>query len=131
MKGIHTYASDYYGRTYDPRKGKIKRRKKVVEGKEARNERLRSCRDFRSMDETALLAIGVLMEEMMKSSIGETGDLAFTVEGAQKIRKLRRGIKQPVSVVVDDEHQGVDNEGGAGNAGRAQAEKEEIGRAHV
>ncbi|KAF2810152.1 uncharacterized protein BDZ99DRAFT_520242 [Mytilinidion resinicola] len=35
---------------------------------------------WRSMDETALLAMGVLIEETVRESIGETGDLVF-VEG--------------------------------------------------
>tara|TARA_R110002060_G_scaffold16532_6_gene22967 strand:+ start:1417 stop:1611 length:195 start_codon:yes stop_codon:yes gene_type:complete len=34
------------------------------------------------MDETALIALGILMEEASLASLGETGDLAFT-EGEQ------------------------------------------------
>lgn len=30
------------------------------------------------MDETALIALGILMEEASLASLGETGDLAFT-----------------------------------------------------
>lgn len=30
------------------------------------------------MDETALLAMGILIEEAAKESLGETGDLTFT-----------------------------------------------------
>jgi hypothetical protein len=33
--------------------------------------------NFKFMDESALLAIGVLLEETMRESIGETGHLAF------------------------------------------------------
>ena len=58
LKAIHAYASDFYGRA-------VKGRGKV---------------DFESLDETALLAVGVLMEEMARDALGETGDLAF-VEG--------------------------------------------------
>ena len=36
--------------------------------------------DFESLDETALLAVGILMEEMAGDVLGETGDMAF-VEG--------------------------------------------------
>lgn len=36
--------------------------------------------DFESLDETALLALGILMEEMAGDVLGETGDMAF-VEG--------------------------------------------------
>ena len=58
LKAIHSYASDFYGRALKG-KGKV---------------------NFESMDETALLAAGVLMEEMARDVLGETGYLAF-VEG--------------------------------------------------
>lgn len=58
LKAIHSYASDFYGR--------------AVKG--------RGMVDFESLDETALLAVGVLLEEMAGEVLGETGDLAF-VEG--------------------------------------------------
>ena len=58
LKAIHAYASDFYGRA-------VKGRGKV---------------DFESLDETALLAMGILMEEMARDALRETGDLAF-VEG--------------------------------------------------
>ena len=58
LKAIHAYSSDFYGRA-------VKGRGKV---------------DFESLDETALLAMGILMEEMARDALGETGDLAF-VEG--------------------------------------------------
>ena len=58
LKAIHAYASDFYGRA-------VKGRGKV---------------DFESLDETALLAVGILMEEMARDALGDTGDLAF-VEG--------------------------------------------------
>ena len=38
--------------------------------------------DFESMDETALLGLGILLEEMAEHVLGETGDLAF-VEGEE------------------------------------------------
>ena len=58
LKAVHTYASEFYGR--------------AVKG--------RGTVDFESLDETAHLAIGILMEEMICEVLGETGDLAF-VEG--------------------------------------------------
>jgi len=58
VKAIHTYSSDFYSRA--TRKG----------GKD----------DWASMDETALLAMGILMEEMATEVLGTTGDLVF-VEG--------------------------------------------------
>jgi hypothetical protein len=35
------------------------------------------------MDETALLALGILMEEVCRETLGETGDMVFT-EGEPK-----------------------------------------------
>jgi hypothetical protein len=56
LKSLHCYASDFYSRaTLDGGKG-----------------------DWRSMDETALLAIGILMEEVCRDSLGKSGDLVFT-----------------------------------------------------
>lgn len=58
LKAIHAYASDFYG-SGTPGDCNV---------------------DFQSMDETALLAIGILMEETCAHALGKTGDLAF-VEG--------------------------------------------------
>ena len=58
LKAIHVYASDYYGRALGTQ-GDV---------------------SFESMDETALLAVGILLEEAAKHVLGETGDLAL-VEG--------------------------------------------------
>ena len=72
LKAIHAYASDFYGRA-------VKGRGKV---------------DFESLDETALLAVGILMEEMARDALGETGDLAFVegensgVNGAEEVAPL-------------------------------------------
>ncbi|KAJ5130288.1 uncharacterized protein N7515_006327 [Penicillium bovifimosum] len=58
LETIHAYAADYYQyATAD-------------NGKD----------DIQTMDETALLAMGILIEEMAKEELGETGDLAL-VEG--------------------------------------------------
>ncbi|KAL8714653.1 MAG: hypothetical protein Q9220_001602 [cf. Caloplaca sp. 1 TL-2023] len=54
---IHEYASDFYKAIGDI--GRV---------------------DFKSMDETALMAMGILLEEAAASVLGETGDLAL-VEG--------------------------------------------------
>lgn len=61
LKHIHMYVSDFYsaGHLEDTRD------------------------DFRSMDETALLAMGILLEEAAAHALGKTGDLAF-VEGEEK-----------------------------------------------
>ena len=54
LKAIHAYVADYYDRTSN------------IE-----------ALDVRSMDETALLAFGILLEEAAAEALGETGDLAF------------------------------------------------------
>ena len=60
LKAIHAYVAEFYGRaTLD--KGQS---------------------DVRSMDESALLALGILMEETAKEILGEAGDLVF-VEGEE------------------------------------------------
>ena len=58
LKHIHAYASDFY-RSATTSRGK---------------------RDWRSMDETALIALGILIEETAAEQLGGTGDLAL-VEG--------------------------------------------------
>ena len=60
LKAVHAYASDFYGRA-TRNKGAI---------------------DFESLDETALLGFGILLEEMAGHVLGDTGDLAF-VEGEE------------------------------------------------
>jgi hypothetical protein len=56
LKALHCYTSDFYSRA----------------------TRRRGAGDWRSMDETALLALGILMEEATRDSLGQTGDLVFT-----------------------------------------------------
>jgi len=53
LEDIHTYASDFFGA--HPEMSKM----------------------FRSMDETALVALAVLMEELMSEALGTDGDLAL------------------------------------------------------
>jgi len=58
LKAVHVYTSDFYHRATSSR------------GQD----------DFRSMDGTALLALGILLEETAKHYLGEKGHLVF-VEG--------------------------------------------------
>jgi hypothetical protein len=58
LVGIHAYAADFYRRA----------------------TKNRGQSDMLSMDETALIALGILLEEMAKESLGEAGDLVL-VEG--------------------------------------------------
>jgi len=55
LKTIHTYVSDFYSRA-------------MPDG---------GSHDLRSMDETALLAIGILLEEAAAEALGKTGELAL------------------------------------------------------
>lgn len=54
LKTLHAYAADYYG---------------TVAGEDSA--------DFKSLDETALLALGILIEEAARDVVGKTGDLAL------------------------------------------------------
>lgn len=61
LKAIHAYVSDFYG-----------------------SGMLKDCDlDWGSMDETALMAMGILLEEAVAAKLGKTGDLAL-VEGEKK-----------------------------------------------
>jgi hypothetical protein len=55
LKAIHAYASDFYSTATEDR-GKC---------------------DFRSLGETALIALGVLLEEAAAQVLGETGDMVL------------------------------------------------------
>ncbi|RFU28524.1 hypothetical protein B7463_g7797, partial [Scytalidium lignicola] len=77
LKALHCYASDFYSQV-SPGHG---------------------VGDWRSLDETALIALGILMEEACKEVLGETGDLVFTegqeVEGpSRKHSSSRRTVSQ-------------------------------------
>lgn len=56
LKDIHAYVSDFYEATSGPGE----------------------TYDFRSMDETALLAMGILLEEACKEPLGASGDMVLT-----------------------------------------------------
>lgn len=56
LKALHCYISDFYSRAC------------IDNGVD----------DWRSFDETALIAFGILMEEASRETLGETGDLVFT-----------------------------------------------------
>jgi hypothetical protein len=45
------------------------------------------------MDETALLALGILMEEVAVQSLGESGDLVFTEGESRTISKPERSSR--------------------------------------
>lgn len=67
VKAVHGYSSKFYGA--------LARNQPQPDGRSV---------DFRSMDETALLAFGLLLEEASRDVLGKRGDLIFT-EGADDV----------------------------------------------
>ena len=53
--------------------------------------------DFESLDETALLSLGILLEEMAEHVLGDTGDLAF-VEGEEVDAAAQDPTKGPAII---------------------------------
>ncbi|KAI1104512.1 hypothetical protein F4804DRAFT_188935 [Jackrogersella minutella] len=68
LKAIHSYASHFY--------------EALAAAAGSRGEALARNVDERSMDETALLAFGILVEEAGREVLGKMGDLVFT-EGVE------------------------------------------------
>ncbi|OTB00676.1 hypothetical protein M426DRAFT_65480, partial [Hypoxylon sp. CI-4A] len=73
LKAIHSYSSQFYAAL-------ASRRGEAV---------LRNI-DERSMDESALLAFGILLEEASREVLGKKGDLVFT-EGVEEPRDREQG----------------------------------------
>ena len=72
LKAVHGYASGFYEAVA------------VEQEKRGKTGRLGGrLADERSMDETALLAFGILLEEAAREALGKNGDLVFT-EGVGK-----------------------------------------------
>lgn len=69
LKTIHTYVSDFYSRA-------------MSDG---------GKHDVRSMDETALLAIGILLEAAAAGALGKTGDLAFLEGEVDDVELFKTG----------------------------------------
>jgi hypothetical protein len=59
--------------------------------------------DWRSMDESALLAMGILMEETARDTLGQTGDFVFT-EGEEIRTVLQRVYDNSHGTATDKEH---------------------------
>ncbi|OTA70067.1 hypothetical protein K449DRAFT_393095 [Hypoxylon sp. EC38] len=81
LKAIHSYASHFYAALASNTRGP--RRGEEVEEEEAFVRNV----DERSMDETALLAFGILVEEAGREALGRTGDLVFT-EGVVEVETV-------------------------------------------
>jgi hypothetical protein len=67
LKTIHAYASDFYANA-------------TADGGKS---------DFKSLDETALLAMGILLEEAAAEALGKTGDLALVEAAVEDERPSR------------------------------------------
>ncbi|ESZ96000.1 hypothetical protein SBOR_3620 [Sclerotinia borealis F-4128] len=78
LKSLHTYTSDFYSRA-------------TVEG---------GSTDWRSMDETALIGLGILMEEASREILGATGDLTFTEGEESNINIPERGQRSRTGSVI-------------------------------
>lgn len=85
LKDIHGYVSEFYETlSVDTTSGT---------GTEDRN-----AADFKSLDETALLAMGILLEEACKETLGENGDMVFSEPmGYEKV--LPRNARERYQVV--------------------------------
>jgi len=85
LKAFHVYASHFFAENYgghdhaNPQKPTVKAENKpATEDKRKVPPRRAVPIDERSMDETALLAFGILLEEASRELLGTTGDLVFT-----------------------------------------------------
>lgn len=67
LKDLHTYVADFYEINHQPR------------------QRV----DYRSFDETALIAMGILLEEACKEALAENGDMVFTEPESHDLAKSR------------------------------------------
>jgi len=78
LKSIHQYASDFYATV--PLAEPVQARRKRNEQGEliAGQPRPPRSYDYKSLDGTALIAMGILVEEMARDALGESGHLVFT-----------------------------------------------------
>lgn len=87
LEAVHAYTSDFYGAL--GRSASSSRRKERAGKKKSRrdddDESAGSRWDFGSMDETALLAFGILLEESVREALGEEGDMVFVEGEAQDL----------------------------------------------
>jgi hypothetical protein len=105
LKAMHGYASQFYELTS---MGEPK-----TQGEEQRDLESKPNLNMRSMDETALLAFGILVEEASRELLGRTGDLVFTegeeipagasdAQGVQPEEHLAAPLHSPLNVGIDD-----------------------------
>ncbi|TQS33855.1 hypothetical protein Golomagni_05786 [Golovinomyces magnicellulatus] len=71
LKALHTYTADFY----------------------SKNTHDNGLHDWKSLDGTALIALGILTEELVQEMIGKTGDLALTEGEPVQVQKRQMEIK--------------------------------------
>ena len=86
LKAVHAYSSRFYGA------------QRKIQGDYGDT-------DERSMDETALLAFGILLEEAGREALGRRGDLVFTEAGALDGQEAA-GSSSPREVTVGQQEIG-------------------------
>jgi len=82
LTALHCYTSDFYSRA-------------TVDG---------GVGDWRSLDETALLALGILMEEAARHTLGETGDLVFTEGEEIDVSGSSEGLQAQIGTSTSKSH---------------------------
>ena len=92
LKSVHRYASSFYAATAARLGPRCTVGTRIV--------------DEKSMDETAMLAFGILLEEAAREAIGKRGDLVFTEPSTEP-----RAVSKPMHVAdlsgaVPEAHQG-------------------------
>ncbi|RYP66368.1 hypothetical protein DL770_008809 [Monosporascus sp. CRB-9-2] len=80
VKAAHSYSSHFYA-ALAARRRRSDSGPRGSQGRESKREE-RGVVDEQSMDETALLALGILLEEAGREILGKRGDLVFT-EGVE------------------------------------------------
>ncbi|PHH64133.1 hypothetical protein CDD81_5008 [Ophiocordyceps australis] len=82
LEAIHAYASHFYGAMQRAQSSQPRRK-------------LRLNADDQSMDETALLAFGILVEEAGREALGRGGDLVFTEPAwsGDEVAQSQRGYR--------------------------------------
>ncbi|RKF82823.1 hypothetical protein GcM3_020026 [Golovinomyces cichoracearum] len=74
LKALHTYTADFYSKTTHDK----------------------GLHDWKSLDGTALIALGILAEELVQDMIGKTGDLALTegkpVQGLKSQTEMKSSL---------------------------------------
>ncbi len=92
LKSVHGYASRFYAATAARLGPRCTVGTRIV--------------DERSMDETAMLAFGILLEEAAREPLGKRGDLVFTEPSTEPKTVSRPMHVAELPSAVPQEHQG-------------------------